>query len=178
MDHGCLAFYGNTSTWNLLKSLSTYVSRAEDSDSGHEKPAKRRRGAEHSSIQYTPETIYASAATIVEGQEPRDDMAAEHIKCFFDKVSHIVPVLDSSGFSSTYCSFLPPSMLNPTTREPGILRKQCLVYSVLALGALYSEAGSSISDRAANHFFGAQSLLGRLLGHDCLDLVQAALFMV
>jgi hypothetical protein len=177
MNHGCLAFYGNTSTWNLLQSLSTYVSRARDSDGGHERPAKRRRGAEYSPVQYTPESIYASVATVVEGPEPQDDMAADHIKCFFDTVSHIVPILDSLGFSSTYCSFLPPSVLNLTTRDEA-LQKQCLVYSVLALGALYSVTGSTISGRAANYYSGAQSLLGRLFGHDCLELVQATLFMV
>lgn len=102
-------------------------------------------------------------------------MAKEYLDCFFNKVSDTVPVIGLLDFRPISDSFLQevPSQLP----RPGI-PNECLLCSVLSLGALYSEAGYKPAEWAANSFARAQTLLGQLFGVECLESVQAAMFMV
>lgn len=54
----------------------------------------------------------------------------------------------------------------------------CLLYAVLALGALYSSSEEDSSSWAAWYFSEAQEIIGRLFDAVNLELVQAAMFMV
>lgn len=172
---GSLAFYGPTSTFNILRSQYPHISRAANFDGDREGPQKKRRGAG-----YSPEDIYSSSdMTSTSGWTFQEDLAERHIDCFFDKISDIIPVLNVPDFRSAYYSFLNPGNASPSApQNPRSRQRQCLVYSVLALGALYSETDRSGPEWAAEYFAKAQGLLGHLVGENCLELVQAAMLMV
>jgi hypothetical protein len=53
-----------------------------------------------------------------------------------------------------------------------------MIYSVLALGALYSKVAANDSQWAASYFAEAQKLLGGALGGNCLEIIQATMLMV
>jgi hypothetical protein len=53
----------------------------------------------------------------------------------------------------------------------------CLLYAVLALGALYENDQADSSAWASWYFAEAQSMLGRLLDANNLALIQAATFL-
>lgn len=172
---GSLAFYGPTSTFNLLRSLKLHISHVENSNGDREKPNKRRRGPKS-----LPGKIYAlSDMPSTSGWRFQHNLAKEHIECFFDRVSDIVPVLNVPDFWSVYYSFANPGNASPSeSHNPRFRQRQCLIYSVLALGALCSDTDSSGPECAANYFAEAQGLLGQLFGESCLELVQAAMMMV
>ena len=172
---GSLSFYGPTSTFTILRSHDPHISRAANYDSDRERPQKRRRGAG-----YSPEDIYSSSdMTSTSGWTFQENLANKHIDCFFDKISDIIPVLNVPAFRSSYYSFLNPGNASPSESQiPRSRQRQCLIYSVLALGALYSETDRSGPEWAAKYFVKAQGLLGQLFGDNCLELVQATMFMV
>lgn len=90
-------------------------------------------------------------------------------------------MLDQTRFRSIYSSlrkFLGDKRLifatNDDSRRPQFI---CLLYAVLALGALYEDDEDDSPVWASWYFGEAQSMLGRLLGASNLELTQAATFL-
>ncbi|KAJ5812132.1 hypothetical protein N7474_008433 [Penicillium riverlandense] len=180
-DEHNVSSYGPTSTIALLKSMENKLSWSESADGHSTRPTKRPRWELTAPLISHSERvsrldIYASADLQSEGTwKIREHLANAHVDCFFLTVHDTIPVLNEDTFRSAYGLFwnAPPSdSTNTHTRQ-----SQCMIYSVLALGALYSKAAANDSQWAANYFAEAQKLLGGALGGNCLEIVQATMLM-
>jgi hypothetical protein len=112
----------------------------------------------------------------------RSDVADRHIDCFFQTIHIFLPIFDVGKFREKYYALRSLFgdnrlfVLNQDSHN----RQQflCLLYAVLALGALYDDEEGDNSSWASWYFAEAQEILGRLLGAVNFELVQAAMLMV
>ena len=109
------------------------------------------------------------------------DVADLHLENFFATIHVYFPIFDVPKFRAKYSrlrDLFGSNLLFASPRENQVQQQSlCLLYSVLALGALYAE-GDVSSSWASWYFSEAQELLGRLFDAVSLELVQAGMFMV
>lgn len=177
-DTGSLAFYGSTATLGLLASL-------EESDKPRPNKKQKRSGQESEAtsdnanstfqdqIYATGDSYRTSTSAVPEA------IANAHFEYFLRVVSDTLPVLEPNILRATYERFWP----SPQSRPGSPISRQgrCLIYSVLALGALHSKTNtSSVKDAewAYDYFTEAQGLIGTLFSTNSLETVQAAMLMV
>jgi hypothetical protein len=110
------------------------------------------------------------------GWKLRESIADVHVDNYFSTIHNILPVVHPEAFRTAYHQFWSASPLDTETITSR--QWQCLMYSVLAMGALYSDTGANDADWASNYFSEAQELLGPLFGATCIETVQAAMLMV
>lgn len=112
------------------------------------------------------------------------EVADRHVDNFFATIHVYFPIFDMSSFRTKYTRLraLFGSNLLFASQGDSHLQPQtlCLLYAVLALGALYADDRDSEdnSSWAAWYFSEAEELLGRLFDAVTLELVQAVMFMV
>lgn len=111
----------------------------------------------------------------------QQDVADRHLDNFFATIHVYFPIFDISGFRAKYArlrELFGSNLLHaPNGDSQGQQQSLCLLYAILALGALYA-ADEDSSSWATWYFSEAQELLGRLYDAVNLQLVQAAMFMV
>lgn len=111
----------------------------------------------------------------------REEIADRHVENFFQTIHFLLPVFDINTFQNKYKNFRPlfgdNRLLLPTSEISGQQQYLCLLYAVLALGALYEDGREDSSSWASWYFAEAQAILGRLLDAANLELVQAAMLM-
>lgn len=180
-DNGSVSFYGITSTMNLLIPVERLLDDPQyDSKRPNKKQKRSDRESEATSAVLNgalQELIYATNSIHkIGGLIIRERIADAHFDCFLGAVSDTIPVLAPSTLRSAYQQFWSSS---PSESDTSLSRqRQCLVYSVLALGSLYSSKGPESSEWASYYFTEAQGLIGTLFNTNSLDTVQAALMMV
>jgi len=112
----------------------------------------------------------------------RDGIASRHLAAFFRTIHLYMPILDQAKFESKYNTlrtlFGDRRLFSPTHDDPNRPQFVCLLYAVLAMGALYEDDREDSPSWASWYFAEAQDMLGRLLEAANLQLVQAALFLV
>jgi hypothetical protein len=109
-------------------------------------------------------------------------IADRHLSNFFSTIHIFLPIFDMDIFNDKYqriSSLFGDNLLYVASEDdksrPHFL---CLLYAVLALGALYEHGREDSSAWAAWYFSEAQNALGQLLDAVNLELVQAAMLMV
>lgn len=112
----------------------------------------------------------------------REDIADRHLDNFFRTIHIFLPIFDVQTFRTKYAavrSLFGDNRLFVLTQDTRD-RQQflCLLYAVLALGALYEHDKVDSSSWASWYFAEGQEMLGRLLDAVNLELVQAAMLMV
>ena len=178
------SLFGLTSTFTLFDAMTTRPHFAKISDADSERPHKLPRRAplesgssSFASNQVSATQIYARNDDCKASRSKiKEHVANAHLDCFFNTAYDLFPILDEDLFRSMYHQFwnTPPSR----AEKPQSCQWQCLIYSVLSLGALFSETGSNDIEWAANYFAEAQGLIGCLFGVNCLETVQAVMTMV
>ncbi|KAI6749358.1 hypothetical protein HG530_015197 [Fusarium avenaceum] len=110
-----------------------------------------------------------------------ESIADRHVNSFFGSIHILIPILNPTAFKAQYVSLrqlLGDGRLSiPTQEDPTRPQFVCLMYAVLALGALYEDEQEDSSSWAQWYFSRAQGMLGRLLNASNLSLVQASLFL-
>lgn len=108
-------------------------------------------------------------------------IADRHLENFFRTIHIFLPMLDKSRFKQKYNSlrkdFGDKRLVFATTEDPNRPQFVCLLYAILALGALYEDDQDDSSMWASWYFAEAQNMLGRLLDASNLELTQAATFL-
>jgi hypothetical protein len=181
---GVANYFGSTSTIDLLKSFHEAVHQTVQvvldhapSSGADERASKRQRreAIEHpinsdASRDFRIQDIYASPTVRrATGWWPSGNLIEVHLDHFFGIVYSTIPIFDEKVFRTTFGRFANASESSQS------LQWECLTYSILALGALYSP---NDTECAARYFAEAQGLLGSLLGVSALRTAQAALLMV
>lgn len=191
-----LRVLGQTSTFQIASSLGKRLRQLEDALDDNP-PAKQHRsglGPEH---QAPREEISRSLGLdeltgfcdyVVPLNDLRSDrylrekIADRHIDSFFQTIHTLLPMLDPVTFRARYSSlrhlFGDRRLLLATLDDPRRPQFVCLLYAVLALGALYEDEREDSSPWASWYFAEAQDMLGRLLNSSDLQLVQAATLLV
>jgi|SRR5687768_710443 hypothetical protein len=112
----------------------------------------------------------------------RETITDRHIDSFFRTIHIFLPILDPVAFRTRYESlrqlFGDRRLFLATLDDPRRPQFVCLLYAVLALGALYENERDDNSSWASWYFAEAQEMLGRLLNSSNIQLVQAATFLV
>jgi hypothetical protein len=181
---GVANYFGSISTIDLLKSFHEAVhetgqevlDHAPTSGADERASKRRRREANEHPINsdacpnFRIQDIYASPTVRrATGWWPSGNLVEVHLDYFFGIIYSTIPIFDEKVFRATFRRF------ENTSESPQSKQWECLTYSVLALGALYSP---NDTECAARYFAEAQGLLGSLLGVSSLKTVQAALLMV
>lgn len=106
------------------------------------------------------------------------DVADRHLENFFATIHIYFPIFDIPRFRAKYSRLRDLFGSNLLFTSNQVQQQSlCLLYAVLALGALYADDDDS-SFWASWYFSEAQELLGRLFDAISLELVQAGMFMV
>lgn len=112
----------------------------------------------------------------------RESIADRHLDSFFHTIHALLPVLDPVSFRRKYASIRPffgdRRLFLATRDDPSQPQFVCLLYAVLALGALYEDEADDNSGWTTWYFAEAQDMLGRLLDASNFQLIQAAMFLV
>lgn len=110
------------------------------------------------------------------------DVADRHLESFVSTIHIYFPIFDISAFRTKYARlrelFGSPLLLAPHLDAQVPQQSLCLLYAILALGALYSDDGADNSSWAAWYFYEAQDFMGRMFDAVNLELVQAAMYLV
>ncbi|CAI7651891.1 unnamed protein product [Penicillium pancosmium] len=179
-DNGSLSFYGTTSTLNLFIPVERLLNDPQcDSERPNKKQKRSDRESEATSAVLNgalQDQIYATNSIHkIGGLIIRERISDAHIDCFLGAVSDTIPVLAPSTVRAAYQKFWSSS---PSELETSLSRqRQCLIYSVLALGSLYSSKGPEGSEWASYYFTEAQGLIGTFFNTNSLETVQAAMMM-
>lgn len=108
-------------------------------------------------------------------------IADRHLDNFFQTIHTFLPILDKPRFRIKYNSlrkfFRDRRFIFATTEDPNRTQFICLLYAILALGAMYEDDQDDSATWASWYFAEAQSMLGRLLDASNLELTQAATFL-
>ncbi|EXJ71188.1 uncharacterized protein A1O5_06182 [Cladophialophora psammophila CBS 110553] len=111
----------------------------------------------------------------------RASVADRHLEMFFDTIHIFLPIFDREAFRTRYSALRPlfgdNRLFLPSPEYPKSQQFLCLLYAVLALGALYEDEQEDSSSWASWYFAEAQDSLGHLLDAANLELVQAAMLM-
>ncbi|KAM6529342.1 hypothetical protein FALCPG4_007481 [Fusarium falciforme] len=189
---GCFEYYGQTSTFMTASFLNKRVRQLDDVLEGNP-PAKRRRNDlatgqqapnDKSSDSLGLEGLTSFCDYVVPLNDLRGDrylretIAGRHIDSFFRTIHIFLPILDIGAFRTRYGSlrhlFGDRRLFLATLDDPRRPQFVCLLYAVLALGALYEDEREDSSSWASWYFAEAQEMLGRLLNSSNIQLVQAA----
>lgn len=181
---GSVEFYGSTSTFALTRFLNERLQEFEKQGDDRPPPNKRPRLLVQGSAENECELdgIFENNAFVPGTSQQarkwqlRGDVANAHIHNFFNTIHTFLPVLDPEAFWQRYHKFWasPPSESETIASQ----QWQCLMYAVLAMGALYANTGANNTEWAANYFAEAQDLLGKLFDAISIETVQAATIMV
>jgi hypothetical protein len=180
---GSAEFYGITSTFVLIRSLKMRLAEFEkQADWGTGSKKRPRTTPETESNKLDLDGIFKHNGRFpTDSQRPRgwklrESISDVHLDNYFRTVHHILPIIHPEAFRTAYHQFWSTSPLDTETITSR--QWQCLMYSVLAMGALYSDTGGNDADWAANYFSEAQELIVTLFGATCIEVVQAAMLMV
>lgn len=178
---GSVEFYGSTSILALARSLDNRLREFEGEHRGFQTLLKKSRTTTRG-LEVDLEGLFEHNDFVPAAWQPgnrwqlRKDVADGHVQSFFNTIHDYLPVLDVDVFMAAYRQFwaAPPADVECVAAR----QAECLIYSVLAMGALYSDSGSDNAESAASYFSRAQDLLGRLFDAVSVETVQAALFIV
>ncbi|KAM6505383.1 hypothetical protein FSOLCH5_014603 [Fusarium solani] len=193
---GCFEYYGQTSTFMIASFLDKRLRQLDDVLEGNP-PAKRRRndpaagqqgptgeGSDSLGLEgLTGFCDYVVPLNDLRGDRYlRETVADRHIDSFFRTIHIFLPILDPRAFRTRYESlrqlFGDRRLFLATLDDPRRPQFVCLLYAVLALGALYENERDDSSSWASWYFAEAQEMLGRLLNSSNIQLVQAATLLV
>ncbi|KAH8801443.1 fungal-specific transcription factor domain-containing protein [Xylogone sp. PMI_703] len=190
---GCFEFYGSTSTFVFANSLGKQLRQFKEELSPLR--LERLRQTFHRESMQPKDTaenldlskLLGSCDYVVpyngafQQKALSKDVADRHVANFFQTIYFFLPVFRVQRFRKRYeelrellgdnAGFLTPRLTSD--RQQSL----CLIYAVLALGALYEYGRDDSSTWAAYYFGEAQNILGRLLDAVNIELVQAALLM-
>ncbi|KAH6643575.1 fungal-specific transcription factor domain-containing protein [Boeremia exigua] len=189
---GCFEYYGRTSTFQIASTLGkTFDHR---NDAAIDPPSKKRRldssppespNTAHKTLDLDELTSFCDY--VVPPHALRGDrrlqvhVADRHLENFFRTIHIFLPILDQAHLKARYNAlrrlFGDKQLTFATSGEPNRPQFVCLLYSILALGALYEDDQDDSCVWASWYFAEAQSMLGRLLDASNLDLAQAATFL-
>jgi hypothetical protein len=192
---GCFEYYGRTSNFMVASSLGKRLRQLEDTADVSSPPAKHRRVEPELSAPHdeNPRSLRLDELTsfcdyVVPANALRRDrylseaIADRHLDSFFRTTHVFLPILDPAAFRARYAAlrrlFGDRRLVLPTPDDPGRAQFVCLMYAVLALGALYEDGHEDSSSWASWYFAEAQDMLGHLLDATNLQSVQAAMFLV
>ncbi|KAH9207575.1 fungal-specific transcription factor domain-containing protein [Leptodontidium sp. 2 PMI_412] len=192
---GCFEHYGRTSTFVVASSLGKRIQQLEACAD----PAPLRKRLHIGNRMPVGDCIqevesldlndlagvcdYVLPSNVVLGQHRRlrSDVTDRHVESFFRTIHIFLPIFDVSKFKAKYSalrSIFRDNRLYVLT-QGGHNRQQflCLLYAVLALGALYEDERDDNSSWASWYFAQAQEILGHMLDAVNLELVQAAMLL-
>ncbi|KAF1980321.1 hypothetical protein BU23DRAFT_445114 [Bimuria novae-zelandiae CBS 107.79] len=194
-QNGCFEYYGRTSTFVIASSLGKRIKQMEDA-SGSSPIAKHRRtdpnlellaSHEDSSKSLSLDELTSCCDYVVplnawrSDRYLRESIADRHLDSFFRTIHVFLPVLESVAFRARYSSlrklFGDRRLVFATPDDSSRPQFVCLLYAVLALGALYEDEREDSPSWASWYFAEAQDMLGRLLDAGNLQLIQAATFL-
>ncbi|KAJ5945731.1 hypothetical protein N7454_002570 [Penicillium verhagenii] len=172
-DPSAQSVYGPTSTLMLLKGMHPLPPPAAVDEVSRERPHKRLR-YEHPESELDSslaDKIYEAGETYdTRDLDFRGTLAKKHLDSFFDTVHGIYPIFDENSFRGSYPPFEHDSFRMAQDVESR--RLQCLMYSVLSLGALYMNTTED-AKWAAKYFGEAEKLVSSLFGKTSVQAVQA-----
>ncbi|KIW99996.1 uncharacterized protein Z518_10924 [Rhinocladiella mackenziei CBS 650.93] len=191
---GCFEYYGRTSTFVIASSLGKRIRQLEE---GIDPPPPQKRmrighipvtdhGHDMESLGLNDLTgfcdyVMPSNATLRQHRCLRSDVADRHIESFFSTIHIFLPIFDVSKFRAKYNAlrnlFGDNRLFVLSQGNHNRPQFLCLLYAVLALGALYEDERDDNSSWASWYFAEAQEILGRLLDAVNLELIQAAMLM-
>ncbi|RVX74754.1 hypothetical protein B0A52_01031 [Exophiala mesophila] len=191
---GCFEYYGETSSFVVASSLGKRLNRFNDGDSSVS--ASRGTNSEQGPLpeDRRPSIGVPGLQTLLDAYDYvmplntpvrryrslQQDVADRHLDNFFATIHVYFPIFDVSAFRAKYSQLrelFGSNLLHaPNGDIQGQQQSLCLLYAILALGALYA-ADEDSSSWASWYFSEAQELLGRLYDAVNLQLVQAAMFM-
>ncbi|OJJ82586.1 uncharacterized protein ASPGLDRAFT_59563 [Aspergillus glaucus CBS 516.65] len=188
---GCFEYYGETSNFFIAKSLARRLQHCAD----HIYPSSRDQDDAQARVgNWSAETDKLGLHTMLDSydlvmphntairryQTLQKDVADRHLENFFATIHIYFPIFDIPRFRAKYSrlrDLFGSNLLFTSPRENQVQQQSlCLLYAVLALGALYADDDDS-SSWASWYFSEAQELLGRLFDAVSLELVQAGMFM-
>ncbi|OBT80547.1 hypothetical protein VF21_00341 [Pseudogymnoascus sp. 05NY08] len=190
---GCPEYYGRTSNLTLATSINKRLGQL-DNNGLATLPQPRDESLSVNPISRTsvglanPERLVEVCDYVVpltasnrRYRTLQRDVADRHIESFLTTIHIYFPVFDMSSFRAKYARLreLFSSNRRFGNHNDDQVQQQsfCLLYAVLALGALYSSDVEDSSSWAAWYFSEAQEIIGRLFDAVNLELVQAAMFM-
>ncbi|EGU72926.1 hypothetical protein FOXB_16564 [Fusarium oxysporum f. sp. conglutinans Fo5176] len=186
---------GQTSTFTIASCLGKRLRQLEDvpDDDSSIRPTTRRRNnsdPEHqtsrdkSSKGLVLDELPGFCDYVVPLNALRSDryllekVADRHTNSFFKTIHFLLPILSPVAFETRYKAlrqlFGDRRLSLATLDDPTRPQFVCLMYAVLALGALYEDEQEDSSSWASWYFAEAQDMLGRLLNASNLELVQAS----
>lgn len=186
---------GRTSTFQIASTLGKRPNQPEEAF-GDDLVAKKRRTELAQSPPESPGTaprtldldeLTSFSDYIVPPNALRSDwhlqthIADRHLDNFFRTIHVFLPILDQVRFTSRYSTlrelFNDKRLVLPAPHDSNRPQFVCLLYAVLALGALYEDDHADSSAWASWYFSQAQGMLGRLIDASNLELTQAATFL-
>ncbi|KAF5230013.1 hypothetical protein FANTH_14012 [Fusarium anthophilum] len=191
---GCFEYYGQTSTFSIASHLGKRLRQLEDvpDDDNEIPPATRRREDANYQHQEPRETCCQTLAldelpgfcdyvvplnAIRSDRYIHEQIANRHMDSFFKTIHFLLPILSPATFKARYNSlrnlFGDRRLSLATLDDPTRPQFVCLMYAVLALGALYEDEREDSSLWASWYFAEAQNMLGHLLNASNLELIQA-----
>ncbi|SPJ81734.1 uncharacterized protein FTOL_09139 [Fusarium torulosum] len=186
---------GQTSTFTIASCLGKRLRQLEDvsDDNCSIRPTTRRRNNSDPEHQTSRDKISKSLVLdelpgfcdyVVPLNALRSDryllekVADRHTNSFFRTIHFLLPILSPVAFETRYKAlrqlFGDRRLSLATLDDPTRPQFVCLMYAVLALGALYEDEQEDSSSWASWYFAEAQDMLGRLLNASNLELVQAS----
>ncbi|KAJ5636092.1 uncharacterized protein N7484_009405 [Penicillium longicatenatum] len=173
------AVYGPTATLMLLDDINKLLPLTEASEAITERPHKRARLGNSESESFgslgLADGIYEASRIQNTGNfRLRENVANKHLDSFFEVVHSIYPIIPEDTFRGIWLGFWDSPL--PAEETTGSLQWQCLMHSVLALGALYMNTPQD-AKWAAGYFVEAQKLIWSLFDGARLLTVQASMLM-
>lgn len=195
-QNGCFEYYGKTSAFVVALSLGKR-DRVDDSSSEAIPPHKypclsaRQRSLPTQTKELKGldlnELLGYCDYVVPQGElrhyrNLREEVADRHFENFLKTIHIFLPLFNESKLKKRYQEIRPlfgdHRLLIPSVERQSQPQFVCLLYAILALGALYEDGHEDSSSWASWYFVQAQEMLGRYLDAADLELVQAAMLMV
>lgn len=181
---------GRTSNFQIASTLGKTFDRRDEAGTGSSSRKRRSDPSPPDSPSTAYRTLDLDELTsfcdyVIPPHALRGDrrlhIADRHLENFFNTIHIFLPILDQAHLRSRYNKlrklFGDKRLAFATSGDPNRSQFACLLYSILALGALYEDGQDDSCAWASWYFAEAQSMLGRLLDASNLDLTQAAMFL-
>jgi len=183
-----LTSLGATSTVAIASDLYQAATSPVATQQAGTSPPSGRRIDEHSGI----DALLNPAIDPIEDYTPRrpvtsttDDIsnkpiADRHLANFFDTIHTLIPVLHEGAFRELYDAFWRRVENEPASHAESNIRRITapLVYSVLALGALYEDGYHDHAMWAKNWFAKARDCVNNALEECCFEMCLGVYFLV
>lgn len=187
---------GRTSTFVVASSLGKRIQQLEERLDPAPLPKRRRTGDPIPFIGCRKETksldlddltgvsdyVLPPNVTFRQTRCLRTEVADRHVESFFNTIHFFLPIFDFTNFKLRYNglrdAFEGGQYFTFSQSDHNKQQFLCLLYAVLALGALYEDGRKDSSSWASWYFAKAQEILGCQLDAVNLELVQAAMLMV